>query len=166
MPEAQPIEARGRPRLSRRLYAVDRWAARPLITLIVIGLNIVWVGFTIAFGVGGGISGRWETVLGSLAAAVTLAMVFIIQHTQSRQQIATHRKLDEILLALPEADNALVRLEHASDDELRQTSHAHHELRQAALEREDDQAGADAGEPGEVRGRGTSGPAERDAGAA
>jgi hypothetical protein len=58
MPEAQPIEARGRPRLSRRLYAVDRWAARPVIVLIVVGLDIAWVGFTIASGVDGAISGR------------------------------------------------------------------------------------------------------------
>jgi low affinity Fe/Cu permease len=150
MPEPQPIEARGRPRLSRRLYAVDRWASRPLVVLIVLGLDIAWVAFTIAFSAGSGISGRWESVLGSLSAAITLAMVFVIQHTQSRQQIATHRKLDEILLALPEADNALLTLEHASDDELRRTSHAHHEIRQATLERMGDRAaGADPAEPGE-----------------
>jgi low affinity Fe/Cu permease len=143
MPEPRSIEARGRPRLSRRLYAVDRWAARPVVALIVIGLDIAWLGFTIAFSVDGGLSGRWESVLGSLSAALTLAMVFIIQHTQSRQQIATHRKLDEILLALPEADNALLTLEHASDDELRRTSHTHHELRRAALNRMDDRAAED-----------------------
>jgi low affinity Fe/Cu permease len=84
--------------------------------------------------------------VGSLATALTMAMVFIIQHTQSRQQIATHRKLDEILLALPEADNALLTLEHASDDELRRTSHTHHEIRQAALE---EMGGPEPGEPGE-----------------
>ena len=48
-------------------------------------------------------------------------MVFIIQHTQSRQQAATQRKLDEIPQALPEADNSLLTLEHASGDELRAT---------------------------------------------
>ncbi len=48
-------------------------------------------------------------------------MVFVIQHTQARHQAATQRKLDEILRALPEADNTLLALEHAFDDELRAT---------------------------------------------
>jgi low affinity Fe/Cu permease len=52
-------------------------------------------------------------------AAITLTMVFVIQHTQARHQRATQRKLDEILLAMPGTDNSLLRLEHASDDELR-----------------------------------------------
>jgi low affinity Fe/Cu permease len=63
-----------------------------------------------------------------------LAMVFVIQHTQARQQSATQRKLDEILRALPGADNALLSLEHASDDELRATGESHRAIRQAALE--------------------------------
>ena len=39
---------------------------------------------------------------------------FCIQHTQAREQAATQRKLDEILQALPGADNSLLMLEHAS----------------------------------------------------
>jgi hypothetical protein len=36
-------------------------------------------------------------------------MVFVIQHTQARHQAATQRKLDEIVRALPEADNSCSR---------------------------------------------------------
>jgi low affinity Fe/Cu permease len=61
-------------------------------------------------------------------------MVFVIQHTQARQQAATQRKLDEILQALPGADNSLLALEHASDDELRAVGQSHREIRQAALD--------------------------------
>jgi Low affinity iron permease len=43
------------------------------------------------------------------------------RHTQARQQAAVHRKLDEILQAMPGADNSLLTLEHASDDELHAT---------------------------------------------
>jgi low affinity Fe/Cu permease len=81
---------------------------------------------------------RWETVFQTLVAALTLAMVFVIQHTEARQQAATQRKLDEILQALPGADNALLSLEHASDGELRASGHTHREIRQAAL---DEQSG-------------------------
>ena len=71
-----------------------------------------------------------------MVAAVTLAMVFIIQHTQARHQRATQRKLDEILLAIPGTDDALVTLEHASDDELHSIGHHHLSVRQAKLEDE------------------------------
>jgi len=42
----------------------------------------------------------------AVAGAVTLVMVFVLQHTQTRQQEALHHKLDEVLHALPEADDA------------------------------------------------------------
>jgi low affinity Fe/Cu permease len=58
-------------------------------------------------------------------------MVFVIQHTQAREQTATHRKLDEILQALP---GALLTLEHASEDELRAASDSHRWIRQAAVD--------------------------------
>lgn len=74
--------------------------------------------------------GGW--VSGVLVAAVFLGMLVVIQHTQARQQAGTQRTLDEILHALPEADDALVRLEHGSDAELRAAADAHREVREAA----------------------------------
>ena len=49
-------------------------------------------------------------------SAITLVMLFVIQHTQSREQAATQRKLDELLRALPGAETGLMLLEEASDD--------------------------------------------------
>jgi low affinity Fe/Cu permease len=111
---------------------VDRWASRPLTALAVITADTAWVLFSVAvrFPV------RWESIFQALVAALTLAMVFVIQHTQSRQQAATQRKLDEILQALPGADKSFMTLEHASDDELRATGHAHREIRRAALDKQ------------------------------
>ncbi len=40
-------------------------------------------------------------------------------NTQARQQSATQRKLDELLRALPAADNRLIATEGAPDDELK-----------------------------------------------
>ena len=60
----------------------------------------------------------WETVLYSTAASVTVVMVFAIQHTQHREQMVTQRKLDELVRALPEADDQLIAAEGATDDEL------------------------------------------------
>ena len=83
-----------------------------------------------------GFPGPEERIFQTLVAALTLAMVFVIQHTQAREQAATQRKLDEILQALPGADNSLLMLEHASHDELRATGDAHRGIREAALDKQ------------------------------
>jgi low affinity Fe/Cu permease len=59
-----------------------------------------------------------EIIFQTVVAVVTLVMVFVIQHTQSRQQVATQLKLDELIRAIPNADNLLVHIEAAGDDEL------------------------------------------------
>ena len=55
----------------------------------------------------------WATTLFAASGAVTLVMVFIIQHTQARLEIATQRKLDELLRSHPDADNRLIAAEVA-----------------------------------------------------
>lgn len=56
---------------------------------------------------------------------MTLVTVFVLQHTQTRQQDALHHKLDEILHALPGADDRLIKLESASDSELVEVEFRH-----------------------------------------
>jgi low affinity Fe/Cu permease len=58
----------------------------------------------------------------------------VIQHTQARQEAVTQRKLDEILRALPAADNALITLEEAPDSELRAAAESHREARARATD--------------------------------
>ena len=122
-------------RLRRLLSWVDRWASRPLTALIVIAADLAWVLLSVVTG----FPGLGERIFQTLVAALTLAMVFVIQHTQEREQAATQRKLDEILQALPGADNSLLMLEHASRDELLATRDSHRDIRRAAL---DEQPGA------------------------
>jgi low affinity Fe/Cu permease len=52
--------------------------------------------------------------------------------TQARAQAATQRKLDEILLASPEADNTLITLEEAPDNELKEATDAHRDAHRDA----------------------------------
>jgi low affinity Fe/Cu permease len=98
--------------------------------VLVIGAAAAWIVVSIA----AGFPARWEIIFQTVVAALTLVMVFVIQHTQARHQQATQRKLDEILLAMPDANNALLTLEHASDDQLRDAGHQHRQVRQAALD--------------------------------
>jgi low affinity Fe/Cu permease len=127
---AGPGPPADRSHLSRWLSRADRTASRPLAAVLVIGGAGVWIVVSVA----AGFPARWETIFQTLVAAITLAMVFVIQHTQARHQRATQRKLDEILVALPETDNSLLTLEHAPDEELRAAGHQHREIRRAALD--------------------------------
>lgn len=127
---AEPGPPAERSRVSRWLSRVDRYASRPLASVLVIGAAAVWVAVSVAVG----FPARWEIIFQTLVAALTLVMVFVIQHTQARHQRATQRKLDEILLAMPDADNSLLTLEHASDEQLRDAGHQHREMRQASLD--------------------------------
>lgn len=117
-----------RHRGSRVLHALDRWAARPTLALGAVVAVVVWVLVSAVFG----FPARLENVFWTLAAATTLIMVFVIQHTQARAQEATQRKLDEILRASPGADNSLVTLEEAPDNELKAATAASRDVRRDA----------------------------------
>jgi low affinity Fe/Cu permease len=52
------------------------------------------------------------------AASITVVMVFVLQHAQNRLEQATQLKLDEIIAALPDADNGMIKAEAAPDEEL------------------------------------------------
>jgi low affinity Fe/Cu permease len=65
-----------------------------------------------------GFPSGWVAAFEVSVSAVTLAMVFAIQHTQGREQAATQRKLDELLRALPGADQSLMMLEEAPKEAL------------------------------------------------
>ena len=60
----------------------------------------------------------WQVILYSVTASVTFVMVFVIQHTQGRQIAATQRKLDELIRTTTRADDALIAVEEAPDEEL------------------------------------------------
>jgi low affinity Fe/Cu permease len=86
---------------------------------------VLWVLYSAVFR----FPARLETVFQTLAAATTLAVVFVIQHTQARAPEATQRKRDEILRASPDADNSLITLEEAPDNELKAATDAHRDAR-------------------------------------
>jgi low affinity Fe/Cu permease len=72
----------------------------------------------------------WLTTFGAIADVVTLIMLFVIQHTQSRHQLVLQLKLDELIRSSPQADDRAVKLEVAPDEELikrEQEQLAHHE---------------------------------------
>ncbi len=132
---APPVEER-RSRGSRLLWGVDEWTGSPLTAVSVLAAGIGWVALSAVFG----FPAQWERVFQTLVAAVTVVMVFAMQHTQARPQAAPPRKLDEILGGLPGAGHTLLAFEHASDDELRAARRQHQQIRQTALEEMEEDA--------------------------
>ncbi|MCU1363615.1 MAG: hypothetical protein JWM55_1443 [Acidimicrobiaceae bacterium] len=113
-------------RISRILHWIGDVTARASATVLT---TIVVVVYAVVLGAKG-FPGRWQTGFSTAAEAVTLIMLFVIQHTQSRQQLVTQLKLDELIRTSPHADDLLVHLEVASDAELierEQSQLAHHE---------------------------------------
>jgi low affinity Fe/Cu permease len=120
--------ARHRSWSSRALHQLGDWSSRAAAGVVVAGVVLAWV----VVGALTDFPRWWETVLYSTAASVTVVMVFAIQHTQRREQMVTQRKLDELLRALPEADDQLIAAEGATDDELDALAGLNHADRQLA----------------------------------
>jgi low affinity Fe/Cu permease len=99
---------------SRVLHRVDRVTSRASVAWVVAAVVVVY--FLVATVVG--FSEDWLTAFHTGAAALTLVMVFVIQHTQSREQAATQLKLDELIRASPRADDHFVHIEAAADHEI------------------------------------------------
>lgn len=125
---SQPVFGSLRSPGSQLLHRIDRLSSRPAVAWALLTADLLWVIFSVAVG----FPSRLETIFQTLVSAATLALVFVIQHTQSREQLVTQRKLDEILRALPRADNAVIGLEEASDSELTAVHADHRKLRELA----------------------------------
>jgi low affinity Fe/Cu permease len=114
-------------RLSRGLHRVDRLATHPAaagVVAIIVGLFVVALAIS-------GFPESWEVAFSTIAAAVTLVMVFVLHHTQRREQVATQLKLDELIRAMPQADDHYVRVQSAGDDEVQELEERHMEHHRA-----------------------------------
>jgi low affinity Fe/Cu permease len=63
-------------------------------------------------------SDTWQLVINTGTTIVTFLMVFLIQNTQNRDAKAIHLKLDELIRSKRGARNALMDLEHCTEEEL------------------------------------------------
>ncbi len=110
---------------SRWLYRVDHYSSLP----VVAGAMGVLLVIAFVVGIALGFSNGWIIAFESGTSTVTLAMVFVIQHTQSREQAATQHKLDELLRALPEAQSGLIMLEEASEETMLEVEEGQRDLK-------------------------------------
>jgi len=102
------------PLLSRVLYKIEHYGALPGVALVLSGTVLTVVVVVAVLGFPKRMVAAFEVSVG----AITFVMVFAILHTQGREQAATQRKLDELIRALPGADESLMMLEEASREDM------------------------------------------------
>src|SRR5687767_2005390 len=65
-----------------------------------------------------GFSDTWQLVINTGTTIVTFLMVFLIQNTQNRDNLAIHLKLDELIHAIKRARDEMIDIEELTDSEL------------------------------------------------
>lgn len=123
-------------RVSRILHWVGDFTSRAS-TSVAVSFTLITFIIVLA---ANGFPGHWQQSFSTVVESITLVMLFVIQHTQSRQQTVLQLKLDELIRTSPNADDLLVHLEVAEDAELierDQSQLAHHEsLRESEADEE------------------------------
>ena len=97
---------------------VAKWisdkAAQSSVSFAAFLIVLVWgiAGLPLPFNV------PWHLMIGTLAAVISIIMLFIIQNSQNRHTIAIQLKLDEIIRATKGAHNEMMDIEKLTDEDL------------------------------------------------
>ena len=101
--------------------SVTRIAGSPIAFGLAIIIVIVW-------GITGPLfhySDAWQLVINTGTTIITFLMVFLLQQSQNKDSVAMHLKLNELLASHRAANNQLIGIEDASEDDLRRLAAAY-----------------------------------------
>lgn len=94
--------------------ATSRVAGRPLTFALAVALVLGWAVSGPLFGYSEG----WQLVINTTTTIITFLMVFLMQSTQNRDTEALQLKIDELIRAVAEADDTVIALDEAGEEEL------------------------------------------------
>ncbi|KXU83642.1 hypothetical protein CI15_24065 [Paraburkholderia monticola] len=100
---------------------VTRWAGSPAAFSLAVLTVVAWIVTGPIFHYSDG----WQLVINTGTTIVTFLMVFLIQQSQNKDSVALHLKLNELLASHRRADNHLIGIEDASEEELRRLAAAY-----------------------------------------
>lgn len=118
------------PITSKLLYHIDFYSSQPIVSVTVVAIFALMI----VLGIILGFPKTWVITFEIAVSIVTLLMVFTIQHTQGREQVATQRKLDELLRATPGAAESLMMLEEAPREFMMQVEDFQRDVRADILD--------------------------------
>jgi low affinity Fe/Cu permease len=101
--------------------AITRWAGSPIAFGLAVVCIVVWIVTGPVFRYSDG----WQLVINTGTTIVTFLMVFLIQQSQNKDSVAMHLKLNELLASHRAANNQLIGIEDASEDDLRRLAAAY-----------------------------------------
>jgi len=124
----------------RLATAISNSAGHPLAFLAAIVIIVVWALLGPVFG----FSDTWQLIVNTLTTIVTFLMVFLIQNAQMRDTCALQIKLDELIRAIDQADNATLDLEDLDAQTLARIRARYSRLAARARDRGDGQTSSPA----------------------
>jgi low affinity Fe/Cu permease len=99
---------------TRFTTAVSSALGRPWVFVIALGLLVIWA----CSGPLLGFSDTWQLIINTSTTIITFLMVFIIQNTQNRDNLALNLKLDAIMKRVGVKREDLLDAEDESDKRL------------------------------------------------
>lgn len=102
-------------KFSKFCESLSKWAGSPKTFMIATFLIAAWACTGPIFHY----NDTWQLIINTTTTIVTFLMVFLIQNTQNRDNDILHIKLDELLRANEEAQNAALCLDGMDNKELR-----------------------------------------------
>ncbi|MNP18024.1 Low affinity iron permease [compost metagenome] len=102
-------------KFARFCHALSNWAGSSKTFLMAVALIIVW-GLT---GPYFNYNDTWQLIINTSTTIITFLMVFLIQNTQNRDNDILHLKIDELIRATKDAQNASLCLEKMGTGDLR-----------------------------------------------
>ena len=93
---------------------VVRTSGHPMAFGLAIGIIVIWAltGPLFRF------DNTWLLLINTVATIITFLMIFLIRNAQNRESEAVQLKLDELIRATKEAQNALLDIEELSEEDL------------------------------------------------
>ena len=107
--------------------ALSNWAGSSKTFLTAVVLIVVW-GMT---GPYFHYNDTWQLIINTSTTIITFLMVFLIQNTQNRDNDILHLKIDELIRATKEAQNATLCLDKMGTRELRKLREQYSSLGEA-----------------------------------
>jgi len=106
--------SRFRQKISGVLQSLDAMTSRVSATVVVV---IILLTFNVILALRGYPS-SWQVDFATASNTVVLIFLFSFKHTENRGLTALQLKLDEVIRAIPAADDHLVQIERAEESEI------------------------------------------------